>query len=543
MVKQTFFDFHRPCVLYDFASKYRCQTPSPSFVVRASSLHKTYRGLEARTTRDAWSINERELVLIAAFAAILFFGLGNSVFASGVFFSEYVEGSGYNKALEICNGTSSTVDLEAGGYRIEIYFNGNTTATRTVALPGVLAGGEVFVAVHSSADAGLLERADLVAGGLSFNGDDAVVLRDNGGILDIVGTVGVDPGASWGTGDAATADRTLRRRPEVVMGDGDPFDAFDPSREWVGFPKDAFEGLGFPGLDPAVTVEAFGPLVCVEGERTSHPVSAHTAVGEIAGFAIGEIIPPPAAGSVTIDDFRAATSSTLARAVLTVGGDVPAGDYVAVVSAFNDEPEPQSGTDSLMIQVLSSELDGWAINEILADPPLGLEGDANGDGVRDASEDEFVEIVNLTGSEQDITSWTLSDSSSLLHVFPADTRVSTGGAVVVFGGGAPAGGFGGAVVQTASTGRLSLNNDGDTIYFTAYPDGIQAYVIYGSEGGRDESLNLDPDLTGPAYGLHSKVAGSGGTSFSPGARSNGTPFGGGSHSASRALDDCWVLYE
>ena len=34
-----------------------------------------------------------------------------------LFFSEYIEGTSFNKALEIFNGTGSAVDLAAGGYR------------------------------------------------------------------------------------------------------------------------------------------------------------------------------------------------------------------------------------------------------------------------------------------------------------------------------------------------------------------------------------------------------------------------------------------
>lgn len=36
------------------------------------------------------------------------------------------------------------------------------------------------------------------------------------------------------------------------------------------------------------------------------------------------------------------------------------------------------------------------ITEVLSDPPPDLQGDANGDGVRNAYEDEFIELVNLT---------------------------------------------------------------------------------------------------------------------------------------------------
>ena len=43
-----------------------------------------------------------------------------------LFFSEYIEGSSFNKALEIYNGTGADVPL--GGYTVKMYFNGNTSA-------------------------------------------------------------------------------------------------------------------------------------------------------------------------------------------------------------------------------------------------------------------------------------------------------------------------------------------------------------------------------------------------------------------------------
>jgi predicted extracellular nuclease len=60
-----------------------------------------------------------------------------------VFFSEYVEGSSNNKALEIFNGYGSSLDLS--NFRVRIYFNGNSSAGTTITLNGTLAPGDVFV--------------------------------------------------------------------------------------------------------------------------------------------------------------------------------------------------------------------------------------------------------------------------------------------------------------------------------------------------------------------------------------------------------------
>ncbi|MFN3261573.1 MAG: lamin tail domain-containing protein, partial [Pikeienuella sp.] len=162
------------------------------------------------------------------------------------------------------------------------------------------------------------------------------------------------------------------------------------------------------------------------------------------------------------------------------------------------------------------------INEILADPAGDLTGDANGDGTRDATQDEFVEIVNAGTEAADLSGLTLSDGVAVRHVFPEGTILGAGAAIVVFGGGTPAGDFGGALVQVASTGALGLNNGGDTVTLSG-PAGVIDSVSYGGEGGDNQSLTRDPDVTGD-FVAHASAAGSEGALFSPGATISGTSF-------------------
>ena len=96
--------------------------------------------------------------------------------ASDLFFSEYIEGSSNNKALEIYNATGAAVDLAAGGYNVQMYFNGGISAGLTISLTGTVASGDVFVLAHSSANATILAQADQTNGAGWFNGDDAVML-------------------------------------------------------------------------------------------------------------------------------------------------------------------------------------------------------------------------------------------------------------------------------------------------------------------------------------------------------------------------------
>lgn len=166
---------------------------------------------------------------------------------SGVFFSEYIEGSSNNKALEIFNGTGASINLATGNYVVQMYFNGSTTSTLAFNLTGTVADNDVYVLAHSSADATILALADQTGGGGWFNGDDAIVLRQGGTtgtIIDVIGQIGFDPGTEWGTGVTSTADNTLVRKSTVISGDPIGGDAFNPATEWDGYAVDTFTFLG-----------------------------------------------------------------------------------------------------------------------------------------------------------------------------------------------------------------------------------------------------------------------------------------------------------
>ena len=167
------------------------------------------------------------------------------------------------------------------------------------------------------------------------------------------------------------------------------------------------------------------------------------------------------------------------------------------------------------------------INEILADPS----GDANGDGTLNAAQDEFIEFVNVSGAALDISGWTLSDALQVRHTFPAGTMITNLCAVIVFGGGSPAGVFGNATVQTASSSQLSLNNTNEAITLKNGATVIATYT-YGAEGGNDQSLTRNPDITGALPLVqHTTATGAAGRLHSPGVKVDGTSFSGCSSSS------------
>ena len=76
---------------------------------------------------------------ILVVTAILTLANTASAATSELFFSEYIEGSSFNKSIEIYNGTGSVVDLAAGAYTLELYSNGSATVSQSVALSGTIA--------------------------------------------------------------------------------------------------------------------------------------------------------------------------------------------------------------------------------------------------------------------------------------------------------------------------------------------------------------------------------------------------------------------
>lgn len=155
--------------------------------------------------------------------------------ATDLFISEYVEGSSFNKAIELYNGTGQAVDLSK--YSVELYANGAAAASAKLALSGTLGHDETFVLYHRDAASGIKDRGDLEnMSVINFNGDDALVLKNGDTVIDSFGQVGER--SNWGT------DVTLVRKPSIKSGDSIPDDTFNREDEWIVHPKDTFDFLG-----------------------------------------------------------------------------------------------------------------------------------------------------------------------------------------------------------------------------------------------------------------------------------------------------------
>jgi hypothetical protein len=214
------------------------------------------------------------IVLMAATAAI---------FAQAVdlFFSEYVEGTSNNKALEIFNGTGDPVDLS--NYTVKLASNGGTwNTTNILHMTGVLDDGEVYVIANSGAEASILAIANVTSTVTYYNGNDVVGLFNGDTLIDIIGVYQQDPGpANWpvaGT-TSGTAEHTLIRKPDVIQGNTNFIAGAGTNQddsEWIVHPQNYFADLGQHTFNPSAPEQAATPVFNPPAGVYANPINVTT---------------------------------------------------------------------------------------------------------------------------------------------------------------------------------------------------------------------------------------------------------------------------
>lgn len=162
---------------------------------------------------------------------------------SELFFSEYIEGTSSNKAVEIYNPSTTAIDLT--NYSVRVYTNGSSAVSSSLTLTGMLNPGQTYIIANSQVSQDILDVANITSGVMNFNGDDALELFNNSDNrpVDVIGEIGVQPTGSWVVGSGSTADFTLRRMSNIDLGtttwigDGDT--------QWDVFPVNTFDGLAW----------------------------------------------------------------------------------------------------------------------------------------------------------------------------------------------------------------------------------------------------------------------------------------------------------
>ncbi|HEY0030751.1 MAG TPA: lamin tail domain-containing protein [Bacteroidia bacterium] len=201
-------------------------------------------------------------LLLSVFALAIYSGLNAQ--CNELFISEYVEGTGYDKAIEIYNPTNAPINL--AGYRLERFSNGASTSSSggVLNLSGTIPANGTWVITNNNTTTpptspALTAMADQLDNPYPaptyMNGNDAIVLYKNTSIIDIFGKTGDAAMVSSGgwsdsppydgsVGAIWTEDHTLVRLPGVMQGvTVNPAD-FIVDTEWDSLSVNTFSGLG-----------------------------------------------------------------------------------------------------------------------------------------------------------------------------------------------------------------------------------------------------------------------------------------------------------
>ena len=149
---------------------------------------------------------------------------------NALFFSEYVEGSSYNKAVEITNTTGNTVDLTE--YTIKLQSNGAGDWNTGLNLTGMLDNSNTYVVANNRMLAACINNRTFFltnSATINFNGNDALGLFKGNQLVDIIGI--------FNSAEKYGEDKTLRRKTEKG-------NLVYTASEWEILAKDDCNGLG-----------------------------------------------------------------------------------------------------------------------------------------------------------------------------------------------------------------------------------------------------------------------------------------------------------
>ncbi len=268
----------------------------------------------------------------------------------------------------------------------------------------------------------------------------------------------------------------------------------------------------------------------------------------VSVFAAGADVSMPAMALARDDDDGARTCSYLGAADSTdneieTGADptqlvmLPAGTYTIRVYNFATTAATYlldvkfGGTTTTPVAPAPGDL---VINEVMTADNLA---DTNCDTLTNVSNDEFVELVNVSNKVLDLNGITIRDNLPTAGVirftFGAAGNLGTGTltlapgkAVTVWAGGTPMcpGVTNWFTPAVAAQGTLGLNDAGEIVtVMSADATPVQLATATFGMATLQVSFNLSPDVTGTTYALHNAVAGHVGN-FSPGKKVDGTAF-------------------
>lgn len=271
---------------------------------------------------------------------------------ASLFFSEYIEGSSNNKALEIHNPTDQAVDLK--DYQIAQSSNGSGWKFYHIFPDGAsIAAGDVWVIITDQTDEALYPSADAdeVLGFPSVvhhNGDDArglIFITDTDTtLIDVIGIPDEDPGAGWvvaGIPDG-TKEHTLVRKNHILAGNTDwaaSAGTDEVNSEWMVNDQNFFDSLGVHTFMPEVMPE-YAPLFFseyIEGSSNNKAIEVHN----------------PTDSTVQLKNYQIAQSSNGGGwqyyHIFPDGASIDAGDVWAIITDQTDEAlYPSADADEVL---------------------------------------------------------------------------------------------------------------------------------------------------------------------------------------------------
>ncbi len=388
--------------------------------------------------------------------------------ATDLFFSEYIEGSSNNKYLEIYNGTGADVTLT--DYSIELYANGgsspNNTEDFSSGFPATLANGEVIVLENSSAS--IYEGTAYSSSVCNFNGDDALVLKKDGVIIDIIGNIGCDPGSEWSDGENNTEDQTLIRNIDICGGiTVDPASCTFPTldSEWTGYPQDTISNLGSHTAECGATATTYTFNGTWSPSNPNGTATANDAIVINSGNAT--ISSDSSINSVTVNPGAALTVSS--EATLTVTEAITL----------------ESVSDNYSSLILDGTIEGTINYERHVNGNLGL-GDTNANGNND--------LITPPLSGQTFGAFATANSNLLTNPSDATEKAfaifnKTTGDYENYNTTANA-----TTILEAGTGYRATTNDTSTLIFTgtANKEDIDINIEYSGSSYEDWNLIGNP---------------------------------------------------
>ena len=409
-----------------------------------------------------------------------------------LFISEYIEGSGDNKCLEIYNPTDAAIGLSAGNYAIEISFNGGTSTT-TINLTGIVASGDVYVVCDNGADAAFLAEADQTPNNSFWNGDDAITLIKDGTPIDYFGSVNEDPGTQWSVSGNMTQNRTLRRNSDVSNGlSSNPAVGFpELGTEWTEFPQDDVSGLGEHTSNDcaAPSTCSITNVMITDGPNCGTPPNQNTSFFDISfDVAGGSGVQYNLLNPATMISYSVIPSATTDGTVTGSGGassGATPGTTAQLIVVDANNATCQSAPIDITVPICPPPVAAGEIiiTEIMKNP--NTISDANG---------EWFEVYNTTGDPIDLIGWEIADNDSDDHVIASSVVVPANG-FAVLGRNGDSGVNGGLTYDYVYGNDIQFSNDTDELILTASDETEIDRVEYNDADFPDPngaSLNLSP---------------------------------------------------